>query len=751
MDRRNFLLTSVGAAAGAATKSLGQSSNPLAARAYDGTEPNETVQPAGAMAPPVKIQEAANSDFSPFAWRAAGLVFAFQFAGAKLRFASMLPEGYVSTLKPPVPADISGLETSIHTTGSDIPDHHGAKFTGGIPGITMEFAGKQEEMGQHGPVLVIAHRDAAVHLEVKSRYETFGDIPVVRRSASVTNTGGKAVGLEYVSSAMLNHFAPPETFQDDLKLHFAYNSWRSEGQWHSVRMADAGLVQNGDFSVSGVLFSTLGSWPCQSYLPMAMIENTRLGVTWFWQVEHCGSWHCEIAQTATRALYAYLGGPDAQHSQAWRRLRPAETYETVPVALGCVRGGFEEAVEALTRYRRAIQTHPRRDLIACPVVFNDVVALDGNQTTEKELPLIDAAARLGCEVYCMDVGWYTKPGENWWGPVGDWVPNPKRFPGGLRRVTDYIRLKGMTAGLWIEPEVAGLKAEVSKRPDEWFFMRHSRRVIDHSRYQLDYRNPAVRAYIDAVFDRLIDDYGVGYIKLDYNINALEGTETRADSFGQGLLGHNRAFLEWLNRLLDRYPRLTIETVASGSMRMEYSMLSRCQLQSISDQDNYRYYASLTTGSSAALLPEQMGVWSQPLKDDEPEAVSCNMVNAMLGRIHQSGPVTGLSPSAMAQISHGIDVYRSSIRRYVPQFIPFYPLGMPSAAAIHSPAALGMRAGEKRFLAAWRREGPPEVHVPGRFAAPRLLYPAGLGIRLARGQEGFTVYFPKPNMGCIVAA
>jgi alpha-galactosidase len=231
-------------------------------------------------------------------------------------------------------------------------------------------------------------------------------------------------------------------------------------------------VQNGNFTVSGAFFSAMGSWPCQSYLPMVMIENVRLGVIWFWQIEHNGSWHCEIAQTAVKSLYAYLGGPDAQHAQAWKSLRPGETYVTVPVAIGCVKGGFEEAVAQLTCYRRAMHLHPRTDMSRCPVVFNDVVMLEGDQTTQKEIPLIDAAAAAGCEIFCMDAGWSSRPGENWWSAVGDWMPDRARFPGGFLQVIDYIRKKGMIPGLWIEPEVASPQSEIAKSPDSWFFMRH---------------------------------------------------------------------------------------------------------------------------------------------------------------------------------------------------------------------------------------------------------------------------------------
>ena len=626
----------------------------------------------------------------------------------------------------------------------------GKKLSGGLPGLRMIFVGKDEVVTAQGRKLTLTHEDPVLQLHVESTYEGFNDTPVVRRQTSVTNHGNQSVGLEYVSSAMLNHLANPATFDEDLRLHFAYNSWQAEAQWRSVRPAELGLLQNGNFTVSGAMFSEMGSWPCETYLPMAMVENVRSQVTWFWQIEHNGSWHAEIAQTSAKSIYVYLGGPDAQHAQAWKSLAPGETYSTVPVAIGCVKGGFEQGVEALTRYRRATMLHRRQDTRRCPVVFNDVVMLDGDQTTAKEIPLIDAAAAAGCEIFCMDVGWSSEPGEGWWDAVGDWQPNSARFPGGIRELADYIQKKGMTPGLWIEPEVAGLKSRVAQSPDSWFFMRHGRRVIDHSRYHLDFRNAEVRAYTDRVFNRIVGEYGFRYIKLDYNINALEGTDLRAESCGQGLLGHNRAFLAWMDALLDRYPDLTIETVASGSMRMEHSMLSRAQLQSISDQDDYRLYSSLTTGCSAAVLPEQMGVWAQPLKDATPDAASCNLVNAMLGRIHQSGFLPVLSPASVAQVHTGIAVYKEQIRRHIPTFIPFYPIGMADITTTDKPAALGMRGRDRSFVAVWRRDGPEEVLLPWIQGKATLLYPQDLGITVRQAADTLAVSFPRPQMGCILA-
>lgn len=80
-------------------------------------------------------------------------------------------------------------------------------------------------------------------------------------------------------------------------------------------------------------------------------------------------------------------------------------------------------------------------------------------------------------------------------------------------------------------------------------------------------------------DRLVEDLGVGYFKFDYNINPGPGTDVGGISAGAGLLGHNRAQLDWLDGLLDRHPNLIIENCASGAMRSDFALLSRLALQS----------------------------------------------------------------------------------------------------------------------------------------------------------------------------
>jgi alpha-galactosidase len=736
INRRVFLQSTGSLTAGALTPKLPAYALEFVAAGH------EANRDTGEPSPPV---------FESFTWTAPGLVFSFEFLDKKIRFRTLLPPGVPPPNDLPLPTAISGVETSLHCTGEDPNDHHGLKLTGGSPGVRLEYAGKRETSTTSGKRFTIHQADSVLDLEVESIYETFANLPVVRRSTRVTNHGRQNAGIEYLSSAMLYNFASPRHFEQELLIHFAQNTWQAEGQWRTVKPSRAGFIDNGNFTLSPATFDSIGTWSTQRFLPMGVVENTKLGVAWFWQIEHNGSWHWELANSGDKAIYGYIGGPDEIHGHAWKNLMPGETYTTVPVAVGCVRGSFEEAVGALTQYRRTACLRPRADTRSLPVIFNDYMnCLEGDPTTPKELPLIEAAAAVGCEYFVIDAGWYAELHEDWWGSVGAWQPSKTRFPGGLQEVLERIRGKGMVPGLWLEPEVIGINSPLKNKPDAWFFQRHGKRVIDHSRYLLDFRNPEVRAYLNGVVDRMVDEYKVGYIKMDYNVDGLEGSDYLADSPGQGLLENNRAHLAWLDEVLARHPNLTIENCGSGGGRMEYAMLSHLQLQSSSDQEDYRLYPAIAVGESAAVLPEQLACWSYPQANSDPDAASFNLVNAMLFRIHQSGHLAELNPESFAQVKNGLATYKERIRPHVGSAVPYYPLGLPDITDPISPIALGMRSARSNFIAVWRLQGEERIHLPNADPKMKILYPAELGIQISTVGSGVDVMFPRKFMACILS-
>ncbi|MBI4026436.1 MAG: alpha-galactosidase [Verrucomicrobia bacterium] len=642
------------------------------------------------------------------------------------------------------------LEVALHCTGQDRRDHHGLKLTGGAPGIHLEFVGQREKPHSLGKQIIFIHRDRTLRLRIESYYVFVAGCPVMRRFVRATNQGRSAVGIEYLSSAMLHGLGRPGDgpLESKLRIHLARNTSRAEGQWQQYAPSQLGFSENG---LSAAAINSMGNWSSVAYLPLGMIENVKAGITWFWQIEHNGSWHWELGSQGGDA-YLYAGGPDEEHHQAWKNLRPGESYQSVPVAMGCVRGGFDEAIAALTRYRRLACRAPHLDNTRCPVIYNDYMhCLFADPTTAKERPLVKAAAKAGCEYYLIDAGWYAKRGEHWWPAVGAWQPSRERFGrDGLKGLLDHIRSRGMTPGLWVEIEAAGIHSPLRKKPDDWFFLRHGRRIIDHGRYQLDFRNPAVRAYADAVLDRLIDRYGAGYIKIDYNITFQAGTDRNADSPGQGLLEHGRAYLAWIEGVRHRHPRVVLENCGSGGMRMDYAMLASHQIQSSSDQTDYRKYPAILVGALAAVLPEQLAVWAYPLADGGPRQTSFNMVNAMVGRIYLSGRLNRLSSRSLRLAYEGVETYKRHIRPALPRSIPFFPLGMPRITDSVSPVAVGLRADKTSWLAVWRLAGKGTIaipHSPSGLAV--LLYPKSLGIALRRAKDSLQVEFPVPYMAAII--
>ncbi|WP_058302068.1 alpha-galactosidase [Gorillibacterium timonense] len=618
-----------------------------------------------------------------------------------------------SQIKPDARQGFRALELQV--SGEDRAEYHGQLHRASYPGLRMKYENHRDSRNETGRKLELTLRDPQTNLAAILHYQFYDGVAIMRSWTELINHGENDLDVEYVSSFALTGLAKEGVSRrdDKMAISYLYNGWQSEMQWRTYTLPELGLSQLTSRSSRRIALSSAGSWAAAEFIPMALLENRETGTCLYWQIDHNGSWQWEMFDQFDQ-LSLLVSGPN-EHDHHWlKTLRPGDRFETVPVAVGAAYGGAEAAAAELTAYRRRIR-RPNDDNKHLQVIFNDYMnCLWGNPTTEKLLPLIDAAAETGCEYFCIDAGWYSA-GE-WWDGVGEWLPSAERFPEGIKFLMDRIRSKGMIPGLWLEVEVMGINSpKVAETDDSWFFMRHGKRVKDRSRYQLDFRNPAVVAHADEVLRRLVEDYGVGYIKMDYNINAGIGTETNADSFGDGLLQHNRAYLAWLDRLFARYPQLIIENCSSGGMRIDYGMLSRHSIQSTSDQDDYIKYAQIAATAPVALTPEQAAVWSYPLREGDDEEVIFNMVNALLLRVHQSGHLAELSPHRLELVKEALDYYKS-IRHHIPVALPFWPLGLPTA---EDPwISLGLKHGEQRYVAVW--------HISGDDRCVRLPLPELVG-------------------------
>ncbi|MEV5528516.1 alpha-galactosidase [Streptomyces prunicolor] len=545
---------------------------------------------------------------------------------------------------------------------------------------------------------------------------------------------------------------------DGLTLHWADNDWLAECRWRQAELRDEvvplsrfahGREGRGCFERY-----SQGSWSTGRHLPLAALTD-REGNAWLWQIESSAGWRFETGEREG-AAYVALFGPDDAHHQWHQLLAPGEDFHTVPAVLvRAETGGLDAAFGTLTDYRRGIRRdHP--DHHTLPVIYNDYMnTLNGDPTTERLLPLIEAAAAAGAEVFVIDAGWYDDDAQGWWDSVGAWEPAPNRFPGGIQEVLDAITKRGMTPGLWLEPEVVGVRSPLAQTlPPEAFFRRGGVRVTEHGRHHLDLRHPAARAHLDEVVDRLVGEWGVGYLKLDYNINIGPGTENGAESAGAGLLGHHRAHLDWLAGLLDRHPQLVLENCGSGGLRMDYAQLAVAQLQSTSDQQDPLRYPPITAAAATAATPEQAAVWAYPQPDQTFDEIAFTLTGPLLGRIHLSGFINLMDDEQFDLVRSAVSVYKE-VRGEIGTAHPFWPLGLPGWE--DGWIAHGLRGAESTYVMVWRRKSDDTgraltvPHLRGASVRATVLYPgtSDAGVEWDAAEGRLTVSLPRTDTAVLV--
>jgi len=528
----------------------------------------------------------------------------------------------------------------------------------------------------------------------------------VRAVTTVQNTGAEPVLLTSVTSWASGLGRDASTSKQlqasDWSLIEGVNDWLGEGRWSTRPLRGALLPElreelTGHTPRSAVTRTAAGTWSTGGHLPVAGLSTA--GLTWLWEIEHNGPWRWEIGEHVSDCYFALSGPTDRDHQ--WSvSLEPGDTFTTVPATVALGRD-LPTAVAAMTAARRRNRL-PHAENTAPTIVFNDYMnTLDGDPTTAKLLPLIDAAAQVGVDTFCIDAGWYSDS-PDWWDTVGAWEPSTTRFPNGLAEVIDAIRDAGMTPGLWLEPEVVGVGSPIAESlPPDAFLQRRGHRVEEHDRYHLDLRHPAARAHLDAVVDRLVDEFGIGYFKLDYNIDGGPGTDRDTDSVGAGLLDHNRAHLFWLEGVLARHPDLVLENCASGAMRMDAAMLAHTQLQSTSDQQDPLLYPPIAASAGLAMLPEQAANWAYPQPDLSPEENTFTLVTGLAGRFYLSGYLNKMTDDQLARVRDAVATARS-LHQDIADTVPSWPLGLPGwtdrwiASARHG--------ADRTIVSVWDREG-----------------------------------------------
>lgn len=602
----------------------------------------------------------------------------------------------------------------------------------------------------YGAEIIVTNEDKGV--EVRQEYEFFGD--AVRQRNTVTNTGENEKVLSNVSSAM---FAVPYKglipWNDKrrFRLHVCKSAWSAEAQWHSGSLVDFGLnpmrwLENGIQGPGRIIISGKGSWSTGTYYPLVILEDLEKGETYFMEHEGGLSWKITVGFWQDKLVFD-CGSADVHLDGFNKRLAKGEEFTTTSAVYGRVDGGFDEAVAALTKYKRAIsERHWKNNIpLVCYNVFMGAIYGIPNENNLKRL--IPAAAKIGCEVFCIDAGWFRSAG-NTKHTMGDYYPQDDLFgEGGLAGIIDLIRKHNMIPGLWFEFEAADKDSNCAKQNDDAMLKRNGT-VISVHRGFFDLTNDSVRNYLFGEIDRIYK-MGVRYIKNDYNFTTGIGT-------GDGSCGYNasermreRAICDFIDEIYSRYPDMIIENCGSGGMREDNGTLSHFHVQSTSDQELYYNYASIAASTDALMPPEKAGNWANPYflgeeeyaefdkglntgylaeRNKDGEATVFSMINGMVGVPFVSGRIDYFDELNFKLAKEAVDVYKK-IRADIARSYAVYPTGrvlMGNRAFI----TVGLVNEEKTemYLAVWKVNAADDETIidlskyAGEDASVEMIYP-----------------------------
>ncbi|KAI9373928.1 Melibiase-domain-containing protein [Aspergillus egyptiacus] len=331
------------------------------------------------------------------------------------------------------------------------------------------------------------------------------------------------------------------------------------------------------------------------------------GEAWGFSLVYSGSFSVEVekgSQGLTRALL----GLNPNHL-SWT-LGAGKTFtspECVSVYSKDGIGGMSRALHRL--YRKHLMTSKFATAERPPLLNSwEGVYFDFNQSTI--YTMAEDTAALGIRLFVMDDGWfgdeYPRVSDN--AGLGDWIPNPDRFPDGLSPLVDAataLPVNGISEtlrfGIWVEPEMVNANSSLYHDHPDWVLHAGAYpRTETRNQLVLNLALPEVQDYLISFMTRLLDSAPFSYVKWDNNRGMHEiPSPSTAHAY---MLGLYRV----LSTLTTRFPDVLFEGCASGGGRFDPGILHYFPQIWTSDNTDAVDRVTIQFGTSLAYPPSAMG-------------------------------------------------------------------------------------------------------------------------------------------------
>ena len=346
------------------------------------------------------------------------------------------------------------------------------KFTGDAPGLDSAAAPLSAVSIAGTPVAWASARQVSLDaspagvqtltLEAQStdglvliqQIELFPDRPFVRLSATLTNRSNAPVMVTGCDLLTLNLSQAPLYL-----FHVDQFSWAYRTDFFSEHQAQV-------WPNRLPLEVPMGSFPSHYNGPSSCAWFALRPPPHDWNEDappHTGpGLVCGIEFNGKSRLFAWAT-PDMCHFVSRiealnHRLAPGATFEVPACFFGRYQGDWDEAGYVTQRFAE-LYVHPPRPDDRYPWVQYNSWKYGQEINEAQQLAVIDRCAELGVELVVVDLGWARA--------IGDWRPNPQKFPRGLAPLVERAHSYGMRFGVHMALAQCSPEAPVAQEHPEW--------------------------------------------------------------------------------------------------------------------------------------------------------------------------------------------------------------------------------------------------------------------------------------------
>ena len=455
--------------------------------------------------------------------------------------------------------------------------------------------------------LLITLRDGDLILELN--YYVYPECDVITRTAKLINLGDR-VELERLMSAQL------DLFDNRWAVTSFRGAWGREMNRYTMPLPAGKLVTESRAGCS--------SNRANPFFMLHDVDATEeYGDVYGFNLIYSGNHYSAVEVNAYDKTRVVIG---VQPQGARYILDNGDTFEAPEAVMTYSPNGFcGQSVNMHSFVRRHIVRGEWRDRER-PILLNSWEASYFSFNERSLVSLAKSARELGVELFVMDDGWFGERDDDT-KSLGDWDPDPKKLPGGLKGICDKINELGMSFGVWVEPEMVNVNSKLYKAHPDWA-MAIPNKPHSEQRHQrvLDLSNPVV---VDFLIDKMTEVFAsanIAYVKWDMNRIFSDAYSPYLPPERQGEVPHRYilGLYRLARTLTERFPHILFEGCASGGNRFDLGML--CYFPQIwgSDdtdavcrariQEGYSYgYPLVCVGSHVSACPNHQTMRVTPLE------------------------------------------------------------------------------------------------------------------------------------------